>query len=422
MRLTACGAAWIVMFAVPTLLGEVGLDGAPMAERAAQAQPADAVTEVARQRYQEGVKAFDSGKFEDARAAFLQAYALKRHPAVLLNLGLSEVKSGHPEDGANHLQAFLRDPTGTPDQRASAEKAIAEAKKKAGFVVVIVDANGADVSVDGTAVGKSPLLDPVFVKPGKHTLLATYQGRSATAAIDAKAGTAAAANLQIGVPGAPVVAPVPAPAPAPAPAPVGAQPQPQPQPQPAYVPPGPLAQPQPEPPQQPILSTGGDQGSTGEREPFFHWYGRKPLAWVGTGVAGVGLIIGIIGSASAGKASSAADQHTSEIKNYAKTDPVTGFGQKPPCGSTDSASGDLPGYEKACTALRKDMSDYNTDVAISAVGWVAFGVGVVGTATYALVDWLPKKNRTADLGPKITGVAPILTPAGERGFGVIGTF
>ena len=421
MRLTACGAAWIVMFAAPTLLGEAGLGALPLAERSAHAQAADAVTEVARQRYQEGVKAFDAGRFEDARAAFLQAYALKRHPAVLLNLGLSEVKSGHAEDGGNHLQAFLRDPSASPDQRASAEKAISDAKKKAGIVIVIVDANGADVSVDGTAVGRSPLLDPVFVKPGKHTLLATYQGRSATAAVDARTGMAAAANLQLGVPGAPAAVPVPAPTPAPMPAPSGASPQPQPTPQPAYVPPGPLAPPPPSA-GPPIMSTGPEQVSTGEREPFFRWYARKPLAWVGTGLAGVGLIVGIIGSASAGKASSAADQHTAEIKNYATTDSVTNFGQKPPCGSTNAATGDLPGYEKACSALRKDMSDYSTDVAISAVGWVGFGVGVVGTVTYALVDWLPKKNRTADLGPKVTGVTPILTLSGERGIGVVGTF
>jgi hypothetical protein len=423
MRLTAFGAAMIVMSGGPTLLGEGGLSAVPLAERAAHAQGADAVTEVARQRYQEGVKAFDAGKFEDARAAFLQAYALKRHPAVLLNLGLSEVKSGHAEDGANHLQAFLREPTASPDQRASAEKAIQEARKKAGFVVVIVDANGADVSVDGVVVGKSPLLDPIYVKPGKHTLLATYQGRSATAAVDAKAGTAAAANLQLGVSGAPAAAvvPAPAPSPAPSPAPVGAAPQPSPAPPPAYAPLAPPPQAQPESP--PIMSSGGPDQATGEREPFFHWYGRKPLAWVGTGLAGVGLIVGIIGSVSMGKASTAADTHTTEIKNYAKTDPVTNFGQKAPCGSTDSSAGDLPGYEKACTALRTDLSDLNkTDVAVAAVGWVSFAVGVAGTATYALVNWYPKKNYTAESGPKLTGVAPIITPMGERGFGLSGTF
>src|SRR5262247_2617259 len=78
--------------------------------RAQQPPASDPVTEVARQRYEEGVKAFDAGRYEDARSAFLQAYALKRHPAVLLNLGLSELRSGkYVEDGGNHLQQFLRE-------------------------------------------------------------------------------------------------------------------------------------------------------------------------------------------------------------------------------------------------------------------------------------------------------------------------
>src|SRR5262249_55530103 len=90
----------------------------------AQPQQGDAVTEVARQRYEEGVKAFDAGRYEDARSAFLQAYALKRHPAVLLNLGMSELRGKYPEDGGNHLQQFLREhSSATADQKASAEKA-----------------------------------------------------------------------------------------------------------------------------------------------------------------------------------------------------------------------------------------------------------------------------------------------------------
>ena len=68
----------------------------PVGGRAAHAQPADAVTEVARQRYREGVKAYEAGRYEDARSAFLQAYALKRVPAVLLNLGQSELRTVPP--------------------------------------------------------------------------------------------------------------------------------------------------------------------------------------------------------------------------------------------------------------------------------------------------------------------------------------
>ena len=65
----------------------------------AHAQDEDAVTDMARRRFQEGVKFFDQKRYDEARAAFLQAYALKHHPAVLLNLAQSEIRSGHPVEG-----------------------------------------------------------------------------------------------------------------------------------------------------------------------------------------------------------------------------------------------------------------------------------------------------------------------------------
>ena len=53
----------------------------------------DAVTVQARARFKEGVDHYDKGQFENARLSFLQAYALKKHPAVLLNLAQSSAKA-----------------------------------------------------------------------------------------------------------------------------------------------------------------------------------------------------------------------------------------------------------------------------------------------------------------------------------------
>ena len=47
----------------------------------------DVTLSMARERFKEGVGYFDKKDFAKARVAFLQAYALKKHPAVLLNLG-----------------------------------------------------------------------------------------------------------------------------------------------------------------------------------------------------------------------------------------------------------------------------------------------------------------------------------------------
>jgi hypothetical protein len=111
---------------------------------AAQAQEKDAVTETARRRFQEGVKFFDQKRYEDARAAFLQAYALKRHPAVLLNLAQSEIRSGHSLEAARHFAGFLKESgTASPIERSEAEKGLAAARSKLGRIVISVNVSGA---------------------------------------------------------------------------------------------------------------------------------------------------------------------------------------------------------------------------------------------------------------------------------------
>src|SRR5437870_1675886 len=82
----------------------------------ALAQQDDPVTLQARARFKEGVDFFDKGQYENARLAFLQAYALKKHPAVLLNLAQSSAKAAHPLEAAKYFQQYLRESTtATPE-------------------------------------------------------------------------------------------------------------------------------------------------------------------------------------------------------------------------------------------------------------------------------------------------------------------
>ncbi len=416
-----------VAFAAPAALTEAGLGALPGAESVSLAQGAppapapDAVTEIARQRYQEGVKDFDASRWEEARGAFLQAYALKRSPAILLNLGLSELRAGkYYEDAGNHLQQFLREvPNASADQRATAEKSLAEVKKRSGLLVVVVDANGADISLDGATVGRSPLLDPVFVKPGKHTVFATYQGKSSATVVEAKPGATATATLSLGVPGAAspavVTPPIAPPSSGLPPGRMGSGPPP------AAYPPGGYAGNN--------VGPGGSMAPTpsGEREPFFAWYKRKPVAWVGTGVAGLGLLGGILFSAAAGSASSSANSLTAAINverdktiNDADINPD---GRSNVCGNRDNGAGALAHFASACQDLRDTEGTYKTDVALAATSWVLFGAGVVGTTAYAMIDWYPKKDQPqkAASGPQILAVAPVVSPS-LQGVTVLGTF
>src|SRR6187402_3222132 len=130
-------------FAAALFVASLSLSFAP----SALAQD-DAVTVQARARFKEGVDAFDKGKYEEARLAFLQAYTLKKHPSVLLNLAQSSAKSNHHLEAAKYFQQFLREATSaSAEQRKSAESGLAEVRTKLGRVAIDAPP-GTDVTID----------------------------------------------------------------------------------------------------------------------------------------------------------------------------------------------------------------------------------------------------------------------------------
>jgi hypothetical protein len=134
-------------------------------------EPTAQAVRLARKRFLEGVAAVDMGKYEAARLAFQQAYALKPHPSILRNLGQAEFQVGRYLEAARHLSTFLRDTTfGAGDERAAAQKTLVQTEAKVGRLVVDV-VEGSEVSVDGELVGRSPLgTDPFYVEPGQRTV------------------------------------------------------------------------------------------------------------------------------------------------------------------------------------------------------------------------------------------------------------
>jgi hypothetical protein len=161
----------------------------------------DAATDDAKKRFQEGIKFFDERQYERARVAFLQAYALKRHPDILLNVAQCEVAGGRPLEASWHLRDFLRDPaTSTHPKRVDAERSLAEVRSKLGRIQVRVDVNGANIFVDDTPFGVSPLPEAIDVAPGGHLVEARInKGEVVSRTVNAPAGQTVVVELPLGV-------------------------------------------------------------------------------------------------------------------------------------------------------------------------------------------------------------------------------
>ena len=362
----------------------------------ALARAEDDATVVARERFKEGVGFFDQKQFDKARIAFMQAYALKKHPAVLLNLAHSELQSGHEADAAKHFSMYLRDAKNPSESdKQNAETGLLAAKAVVGEVAIEVETEGADVYVDGTLEGRSPLPGPAFVDPGTHTLEAKKDGRTASAQVTASAGQATSASLRFEAKRAPAAA-----------RPEGDEPS-----------EGSAQEP--------------DTGPSGGRKPFFKWVGETPVAWVGVGLTTIGIVGGVSFAVAARTSYDSADSVASQITDQATRDNRTpGKSPSGVCQDPQAwlVAAGFPGdrtiraaeYQSACQKFSDNQSDGDTMKTLSIVSWAVAGAAAAGTVVYYFVDSGTPNERGSNSGVRVA-VHPIVTPT-ERGLGLVGSF
>ncbi len=383
---------------LPSLVGPVLL-----APARAMAQEDPAVTAEARKRFQEGVRLFDEKKFELARAAFLQAYALKKHPDVLLNLAQAEMASGKPFEAAGHFKEFLKDPTtASHPKRPEAERGLADARARIGRVQIAVDVADAEVFLDGKKLGTSPLAEPVDVTPGPHVVEAKKGDKAGSQGVMAAEGKITVAQLNLGGGGA--VAPVVVP---PKDAPAGEPPR--------EAPKSPAPGPTSEPPKSDMSFSTSD----GKREPFFAWAKRSPIAWASGGAVVVGLGVFAGFSVAKGNATSNADDIRDQIRAR-QTNPDPPLGSQGPCSPTQTNQVKAV-YGSACEKYQASIDDSNTDAKFANVG---VGLAVLGAAGLVGGYFLTAKKGedTAARAPSRQWAVGPIVGAEVRGIGAAGSF
>jgi hypothetical protein len=168
------------------------------------AQPAKAPTAgdkadpaaTARSRFNEGVAFAKREQWPRAYSAFLEAWKLKEHPQIALNLGRAEMELGKHRDAFAHLRYVLdHGEPGSPDMKLAREW-LTEVEKKVGRLAITVDAAGAEVLVDGVSQGTSPLAGAVIVDPGKHEIEIRRPSGSETRIVEVAGGGTAEVKLE----------------------------------------------------------------------------------------------------------------------------------------------------------------------------------------------------------------------------------
>ncbi len=131
----------------------------------AQTPPcADSPAECGRKAFQAGVQAFKTGDYPAAVARFREAYAIKQHPAVRLNLALALEQVGARREAFDYFEAVVADQAATAELREQASSGLERIVKALSTVSLNVPAAGQlTVEVDGKRLddpGTEILLDP----------------------------------------------------------------------------------------------------------------------------------------------------------------------------------------------------------------------------------------------------------------------
>jgi hypothetical protein len=108
-----------------------------------------------------------------------------------------EVYLGKFREAAEHLEFSLRNwPAGQEASRKRTAERFAEAKKSVGTLMLKVT-EGAEITVNGKSVGRSPLPGPVFIEPGAATIEAKIGEKSAKKTIAMDVGEAREMEIAI---------------------------------------------------------------------------------------------------------------------------------------------------------------------------------------------------------------------------------
>lgn len=166
---------------------------APAAPSSAQAAPAG---DAAEKHYEAGVGYAKAVKWAEAREEFRQAYEASPKLKSLAGLIKAEIAIGLKAKAATHLVAMLRRRSELdPNTLAEAEAKLAELRTQIGAATITVNAEGAEVVVDGEVVGRSPIADEVFVEAGPRKFQARKAGLTAEQSVDVAPGSKPAVAL-----------------------------------------------------------------------------------------------------------------------------------------------------------------------------------------------------------------------------------
>lgn len=188
----------------------LALGGAALPAPALAAPPSEAALKEAEERYNNGKALYAEGDLKGALAEFKRAYELAPAPLTLFNIGQVQFQLKDYVAALKTLQKYQADPGADPKKK---EKIADDVKTLKGRIsdVEIKTEEGADVVVNGEAVGKAPLPAAVQVNMGEVKIVVRKGSREKSQTLELAGGVSKQISVELPAEGAPPPPPPPPP-------------------------------------------------------------------------------------------------------------------------------------------------------------------------------------------------------------------
>jgi hypothetical protein len=168
--------ALLTFLALAALLPTVA-EARPRPRATPESRKADADRKAANKLLKEAAKLLADGDYLAALARFELAYKAFPSPKIFFNFGQTYKELGRHLDAILAYERFLREVPDAPKELAGmATKQIESLSRLVGHLEITVNEPDAEISVDGTLQGKSPLAAPIRLMPGRHSVVVKKDG------------------------------------------------------------------------------------------------------------------------------------------------------------------------------------------------------------------------------------------------------
>jgi hypothetical protein len=138
--------------------------------------------------------------YRGALAKFREAYDISKDPRLLYDMAICERNLRAYARMESLLEQYEREAASSisPQDKALCDDALAAIKSLVGSVSVVVSEDGAAVTLDGESVGTTPLVEPLVIDLGKHTVAVTKPGfETMERVVDVVGGSRVALSLAL---------------------------------------------------------------------------------------------------------------------------------------------------------------------------------------------------------------------------------